>query len=341
MAGSSGADPDKAIRVTLPEAEAEIVGAILMDRLGPFSQEDTPHSPGGPSARLVVLTFYPEAAGLPPVTPEHVRALLPAQFPTSGQAAEPDAAELAWAEPPAATGTARGARTSPALVEVSEVGRDWEEGWKEHFHPVIIGRVRIRPPWEARDLGAGLVDVVINPGLGFGTGLHPTTRGTLNLLQEGRVAGATALAAAQDGPLVDVGVGSGVLAIAAAKLGWSPIIAIDNDPMALLAAAENIETNEVGAIVELREVDVSRADPEWFEQATVLANMTLEPVTTLLRRLAVKSGRGPTRLVVSGILAGEQERELVAGARTCGFFPGRAEYESEWVSLELFATRGG
>jgi len=324
MSGSSAVGPDKAIRVTLLEAEAEIVGAILMDRLGPFSQEGMPHSPGGPGARWVVLTFYPECAGLPPITVEQVRALLPAQ-----------------AEPAAATGSARAARTSPALVEISQVGRDWEEGWKEHFHPTIIGNVRIRPPWEAPDLGAGLVDVVINPGLGFGTGLHPTTRGSLNLLQEGRVASLSAAAATERGPLVDVGTGSGVLAIAAAKLGWSPIIAIDNDPMALLAAADNIDANEVGAIVELRAIDVSGADEEWFEQATVLANMTLDPVATLLRRLAVKPRKGPARLVVSGILAGEQERELVAVARMCGFFPGRAEYEAEWVSLELFPTRQG
>ena len=151
----------------------------------------------------------------------------------------------------------------------------------------------------------------------------------------------SAAAATERGPLVDVGTGSGVLAIAAAKLGWSPIIAIDNDPMALLAAADNIDANEVGAIVELRAIDVSGADEEWFEQATVLANMTLDPVATLLRRLAVKPRKGPARLVVSGILAGEQERELVAVARMCGFFPGRAEYEAEWVSLELFPTRQG
>src|SRR5665647_558251 len=176
MTAQQGAGPDRAIRVTLPEAEAEMVGAILMDRLGPFAQESIAGSASDSGGPRVVLTFFPEVAGLPPATVGQVWALLPPEAAGRGLTA----------------------------VDVSEVARDWEEGWKEHFHPVIIGRVRIRPPWESPDAAAGLIDVVINPGLGFGTGLHPTTRGTLNLLQ-------TALSpAGARGPLVDAGTGSGI-----------------------------------------------------------------------------------------------------------------------------------
>ncbi len=135
------------------------------------------------------------------------------------------------------------------------MSRDWVEGWRLHFRPVVIGVVRIRPPWESEgDLPAGFVDVVINPGLGFGTGLHPTTRGVLRLLQEEggeRVApvGGRSLRRSK-GPLVDVGTGSGVLAIAAAKLGWAPILAFDNDSAALVSARANIEANGVRDVVQ-------------------------------------------------------------------------------------------
>ena len=322
MSGKQGAGPDRAVRVILPEAEAEIVGAILMDRLGPFAQESIPVSAEGAGSPRVILTFYPEVAGLSPAAAEEVWALLPSEAAGPGGVA----------------------------VEVSEVARDWEEGWKEHFHPIVIGRVRIRPPWESPDLAAGLIDLVINPGLGFGTGLHPTTRGTLNLLQSDTSDGAAGKPGTGWGPLVDAGTGSGILSIAAAKLGWTPIVAFDNDPVALVAASENTEENGVANVVQLRETDIAGADSEWFHQATVLANMTLDPVSALLRKLAAdvadgpegsRATRPPLRLVVSGILAGDQEHQLLQLAQTCGFIPGRLVYETEWVSLELFPAVEG
>jgi ribosomal protein L11 methyltransferase len=333
MVGRQSAEPDRAIRVVVPEAEAELVGAILMDRLGPYAQEALPGVASAADGPTVVLTFYPETAGQPPVTVDEVVALLPSHV--SG-----------------AAGT---------LVEAEEVARDWEEGWKDHFHPILIDGVRIRPPWEPPAAGEGLIDVVINPGMGFGTGLHPTTRGTLNLLQAGAesapgsepaesapagggLAGATP---GRRGRLVDAGTGSGVLSIAAAKLGWGPIVAFDNDPVALVAAAENLEVNGVDALVRLVETDVAGADIAWFDGVTVLANMTLDPVSSLLRKLGAGQGspgaggwRGPVRLVVSGILAGDQESELLQLAQTCGFVPGRRVYETEWVSLELLPVTG-
>jgi ribosomal protein L11 methyltransferase len=322
MSGKQGAGPDRAVRVILPETEAEIVGAILMDRLGPFAQESIPVAAADAGAPRVILTFYPQVAGLPSATAEEVWALLPSQ------AAGPGG----------------------MVVEVSEVARDWEEGWKEYFHPIVIGRVRIRPPWESPDAAGDLIDVVINPGLGFGTGLHPTTRGTLNLLQSDTSDGAAEKPSTVRGPLVDAGTGSGILSIAAAKLRWAPIVAFDNDPVALIAASENTQENGVADVVTLCETDIAGADPEWFHQATVLANMTLDPVSALLRKLAADTavgGKGglatrrPLRLVVSGILAGDQERQLLQLAQTCGFIPGRLVYETEWVSVELFPAVEG
>jgi ribosomal protein L11 methyltransferase len=298
-----GGGTDRALCVTIPARSAEAVGAVLMALLGPFEQKPDSDDPGG----TVTLIFYPGPEAK--VTREDIVAALPPGL---------------------------GPRDAGSLrVETRAVSRDWVEGWRDHFHPVVIGAVRIRPPWESEDdLPAGFVDVVINPGLGFGTGLHPTTRGVLRLLQEEggkRVAPVGGRSVRHSrGPLVDAGTGSGVLAIAAAKLGWAPILAFDNDPMALISARANIEANGVRDMVQVYETEVAEASTGWFEGATVLANITLDPVSALLARLG-----GSARVLVSGILAGAQERELLRTAGESGFLPGGRVYEDEWVSLEF------
>ncbi len=381
---------DRALRLTLPESLAEMAGAVLMDRLGPFEQESNAavkaegghiataaepaaamgegapaetawvaadaSVPSAPADDLVTLVFYPAPNAA--ATPEDVLEMLPPAVRDSGV----------------------------VRVETRDVSRDWVEGWRDHFRPITVGRVRIRPPWEPASEEAALVDVVINPGLGFGTGLHPTTRGTLQLLQAGQrqakepQQGATAAreggTAAQQGgtaareerlsrgslgPLVDAGTGSGILAIAAAKCGWGPVVAFDNDPIALGSARDNVEANGVREVVQIHEADVVKAPLDWFAEATVLANMTLEPVLALVRKLSgqaageVTGGVGaapaplaptagftpPRRLVVSGILAGAQECELLRVAGECGFRPAQRLYEAEWVSLELLPASGG
>ena len=228
------------------------------------------------------------------------------------------------------------AADASVTFERRSVSRDWVDGRKEHFRPVTIGRVRVRPPWEPRaDLGDASVDVEINPGLGFGTGLHPTTRGTLTLLQEG--AEACGVSAGR-GALVDAGTGSGILCIAAAKLGWRPVTAFDNDALALLSTRENVRQNGVEEMVEVHECDVLEAPPIWFEGATVLANMTLGPVLLLIDKLR---GSRLSRVVVSGILAGSQEAQCASEAARCGFTVGRKLYEAEWVSMVLSRPADG
>ena len=318
-ARSAGGPTDLSVRVTLPGEQAEVAGAILMDLLGPFEMEIGAAQPVGRAASLVTLVFYPgDSLGSTTASADEVLAALPPEVTASGR----------------------------VRVETREVSRDWVEGWRDHFRPIVIDEVRIRPPWEQPLPGRDLVDVVINPGLGFGTGLHPTTRGVLHLLQNaGNLDGAGRPFL---GPLVDAGTGSGILAIAAAKLGWGPVFAFDNDPVALVSARENVAANAVGTIVEVHQAPIEGASPYWFAGATVLANMTLEPVLALIRRLAHRQGSwdgvgspasGPTRLVVSGILEGAQELELRGVANLCGFVQGRRMLEAEWVSLELLPTR--
>lgn len=323
-AAAAASGEDRSLRVTVPESLAEEAGAILMELLGPFEEErlaanrEQPcganEGAGVGAEARVALVFYPAADG--PSTREELLEVLPAAY------AEPGVLE----------------------VEAGSVSRDWVEGWRLHFRPIVIGSVRIRPPWEAPlgaecagAAGAPLVDVMINPGLGFGTGLHPTTRGTLLLLQEGAE---PAAADGGRGPLTDVGTGSGILAIAAAKLGWGPVVALDNDPVALISARENVAENGVDAQVQIHEANTDSAQEAWFDGATVLANMTLEPVSLLLRRLAALAAR-PRRLVVSGILAGSQEEQIMLIAHEAGFTPGRRQYETEWVSFELLPDVAG
>ena len=159
----------------------------------------------------------------------------------------------------------------------------WQEGWKRFHRPVRVGRLWLGPPWEEPDADA--VPVVIDPGLAFGTGAHATTRLCLELLLE-----------RAPGSVLDLGCGSGVLAVAAAQLGFGPVIALDEDPAAVEAAGENARRN--GVDVDVRCVDVFAVD---LPQAQLsLANITLDAAQDLAPRLS--SGE----LIASGYIAAEQ-----------------------------------
>ncbi len=149
------------------------------------------------------------------------------------------------------------AAAGDALVEVrtSEIPDDWSVRWRDFHRPITIpspapervSALRIRTPWEAPGERSGLREIVIDPGQAFGTGAHATTRLCLELL--------LALAAVEDrrSRLIDLGSGSGVLAIAAASLGYEPVLALDHDPLSVTAAEQNAHTNGVT-------IDVHRFD---------------------------------------------------------------------------------
>lgn len=295
---------DRACRVTVPEEKADLVGALLIDRLGAYEELESREG-------MRTLVFYPDRDGAPRVDRRTVRSLL------------------------------RDAGLGERLVlEWRRVRRDWVLGWRDHFRPLIVGKVYVRPPWE-EPASPDLLDVVINPGLAFGTGLHPTTRGVLTLLQSaGGAQGAATGAPTCCLPLVDVGTGSGILAIAAAKLGYAPVRAFDNDPLAVTAALDNVAEN--GVQVEVWQGDLEEIQCDIFAGAVVLANLTAGPVSALLRRLALPDleGRegqsgGPGRVIVSGILVDEQEAGVSAVARACGYRVVQRWPEGEWVALDL------
>jgi ribosomal protein L11 methyltransferase len=175
-------------------------------------------------------------------------------------------------------------------VSSEAVADGWEERWRAFHRPVRVGPLWIGPPWEEAPTSTSAV--VIDPGRAFGTGGHPTTRLCLRLLLE-----------LDRGSLLDVGCGSGVLAIAAARLGFSPVVAIDVDEAALKAASRNALANGVA-------LDLRRADA--FMEAlpatdAVVANVSAAFVPRLAQRL-----RSPA-LIVSGYL--ESDRPQTPGYR--------------------------
>jgi ribosomal protein L11 methyltransferase len=185
------------------------------------------------------------------------------------------------------------AAAGEALVEVStsEIPDDWERRWRAYHRPVVIDeRLAVRPPWEP-PLGTG-VELVVDPGRAFGTGAHPTTRLSLEAL----------LTLPRRGGFVDLGCGSGVLAIAAAKLGWAPVLALDHDAAAVEAARRNVQRN--GTSLEVRRYDL-RTDPVDASVApTVVANLLAALLIEWAGRLA-RAGTRPERIVASGLLLGE------------------------------------
>ncbi len=208
-----------------------------------------------------------------------------------------------------------------ALVEVStqEVDEDWAERWRQFHRPLVLeGRLTVRPPWEAA--ADTPIDLVVDPGRAFGTGAHATTRRCLELLLE----------LPAEGPLLDVGCGSGVLALAAAKLGFWPVVALDNDPVAVEVTLANALQN--GVELDVRQLDLRR-DPVPVAR-TMTANL-LRPLLLELARSWADSGHGPPRrLIASGLLRAEADEVVGAFARL-GLREAARRGQGDWSALLL------
>jgi ribosomal protein L11 methyltransferase len=255
------------------------------------------------------------------------------------------------------------AAAGAALVEIttSELPDDWSERWKRFHRPVLIGApvlagaragapphnagcepvsrqtghepvpaLYVRPPWERPSGRPDTREIVIDPAQAFGTGAHATTRLCLELLLE------LAAREPQRGPLLDVGTGSGVLAIAAAQLGFAPVLGLDNELESVQAARANARVN--GVRIEVRRGDL-RSEPlpsisregDGDGEGVVVANL-LRP---LLVELARTMAAAPRHLLAGGLLAAEVDEVVLAFGERLGLRERERRHQGEWAAVWL------
>jgi ribosomal protein L11 methyltransferase len=217
-----------------------------------------------------------------------------------------------------------------AVVE-SVAAEAWEESWKQHFRPVRLGELIVAPPWDTGPAGDGCARLILEPGMAFGTGTHATTALCLRALQRW-LAGRPGSGAGSS--VLDVGTGSGILALAAAMLGAGRIAATDNDPVAIRVAGENALRNGLEGRVAFGTQPLEDLEAKFD---LVLANILCNTLIELAGPLSARLARGG-RLVLSGILV-EQAAE-VAAAFAPMLVAVACESEGEWMLLEL-RTAGG
>jgi ribosomal protein L11 methyltransferase len=216
-----------------------------------------------------------------------------------------------------------------SLVDVTttSVPDDWADRWADFHRPIeVAGRIGVRPSWW--DPKEGLIDVVVDPGRAFGTGGHPTTRLCLALLVALEEAGEAS------GPIADWGTGSGVLGIAAAKLGWSPVTGCDRELASLETARANAESN--GVEMSIERVDVREGPPP--VAPSVVANLTGNLLKDCAHHLA-EGGEAPGKLVCSGMLESEVDEVTEAFAPT-GLAEAGRRIENGWGGLLMRGAAG-
>jgi len=210
---------------------------------------------------------------------------------------------------------ASGLRLGPGGMQFKKLRReDWAESWKRHFKPLEIGsRLLLKPSWNKRKPKTGQVLVVLDPGLSFGTGHHPTTRFCLEQLANFRDH-------TRSQSFLDIGTGSGILAIAAAKLGFSPVVAVDFDPEAVRIARANAQTNAVARQIRFACEDLARSPLRAERQYDlVCANLIFD-------LLVAQADRIVNRLKPGGVL-------VLAGILRSQFTGVRKEYEKRGLRL--------
>lgn len=210
----------------------------------------------------------------------------------------------------------------PSRLRLREIEESsWMDKWREFYHPVRVGRrILVKPSWVPVDPEEGRVVIEMDPGMAFGCGTHPTTAMCMALLEEVIRGGETVL---------DVGAGSGILSLAAARLGASEVVAVDSDPTAVRTARENVEANGLGGLVRVREGDL--LDGIGTPADVIVANIVADVIIRLLPR-AVSLLRGGGKFIASGVISGR--REEVAGAiEASGLAVLKTTSEGEWAAF--------
>ncbi|MCI0569852.1 MAG: 50S ribosomal protein L11 methyltransferase [Myxococcaceae bacterium] len=285
------ADTYLSLTVDLPEAEAEAL-------------EDALHEAGA----LGLEVRDAEAPPMPGVRgPSPGEAIVVAYF--DERAAAESARERVASDFPAAR---------LRLEEV--VQQDWSTAWRQHIHAVEVGRLWVGPPWQLKDAPADKVRLVIEPKMAFGTGDHPTTSLCLAAVDD-------FMASHPGASVLDVGTGTGVLAIAARRLGAGRVVGVDNDATSVELARENAQVNGTPE-VELSGTPLEEV-PGTFD--LVLANILANTLIELAPALAAHTGQA---LVLAGVLA-HQADAVGAAFRAQGLTQLKGAQVGEWVRLDF------
>jgi ribosomal protein L11 methyltransferase len=287
--------PCYSLSVEVPQAEADDCAALLLDEgargaeVHDGSVAPMPGAPRPQPGRAIVVAFF------------------------DGPAAAQSASD--------------GLGLPGRIAEIPD--QDWGEAWKAGLAPAVVGRVYVRPSWIDASPPPGTVEVVLDPGMAFGTGTHPTTRLCLEALGD-------LLAEAPGSDVLDVGTGSGLLAIAAKKLGARRVAGTEEDALALRVAGENAGRN--GVVLELH-LAPPDAVPGRFR--VVVANILANTLVALAPAISSRLSPGGA-LLLAGILAG-QEDEVEAAYEEAGLSRDRPRErsEGEWRLLAFRAPLAG
>ena len=211
---------------------------------------------------------------------------------------------------------------APTFRELAD--EDWANAWKAHYHPFRVGqRLWIQPSWLALEAErAADVILTLDPGMAFGTGLHPTTQMCLQAIEQLTRPGST---------MLDVGTGTGILAIAAAKLGASAVLGVDNDRLAVAAASENAAKNDVASQITIREGTLADVSPAPYD--LVVVNILAPVIVGLLREGGLLGYVAPAgQLVLSGIID-EQAPQVIAALTAAGGSVHEMLTVRDWVAI--------
>lgn len=210
------------------------------------------------------------------------------------------------------------------LEQIKE--EDWAEAWKQYFKPERIGKIVIKPSWEGYIPSDNEIIIELDPGMAFGTGTHPTTRLCLNLLQE---------IITPQTKMLDVGTGSGILALAGAKLGAAKITAMDIDPVAVKVTLDNVKRNRMEGLIEVYESNLlnRRLDSKFnLVVANIISNTIIE-ISSQLKKVLESGGL----FLASGIIE-ERFDEVLDCLTKQGFSHVKNVFEEGWAGLIVKAS---
>lgn len=265
-----------------------------------------------------------EQEGIPPEQWDDGEAEAPRRLTVRAYFRDDERAEAARLELETALGHLNMLYPMPTPVYRTIKESDWAEAWKAHYHPVRIGRrLLIRPLW-AETTADGLIEIALDPGMAFGTGTHPTTQLCLEALEDRLPTGARVL---------DLGCGSGILAIAAARLGAASVLALDIDPIAVESAQTNIVQNGVAERITVQQGSLESLVTSARRFDLIVVNILAKVIIAMCDQHLGQVVRPGGLALFSGIIE-EQADDVEAALRKTGLQPTARRRQSDWLLIE-------